>query len=363
LCYTIDLSTAFDILRKDILELHHGKIPDYLLWTLGDFLTDRRYEIRDVEHNNVNSSLEKLQVVCVQGSVLGPVLFNMYLHDIVEHFGDATIFTYADDSYVCVTKDTTDQAISAAETVIPEHISFLKTRGMVVNQSKTELIIFNNDKTPPLRTVRVGNDTISTKTNIKALGVLIDNKLSCYAHVHSVTQRLKGLMAGLWIIASKLDKGMLIRIITAQIFSILYYSCQLWLTPSLSYNNIKRIESAHYTALRVALKDGKRKLSRSCIDDITQRMYPRLWMKFSALSFFIKVTRDCMPTRLKLAITQNAYQEIRKIGQLFSRDTSNCKNGHKAMKNWIGLYLRQINLQWFNLQMAISYHNIRIQLK
>jgi len=176
----------------------------------------------------------------------------------------------------------------------------------------------------------------------KAYGKLsyshINNKLTWDTHVNSVSQGLKGPTARLRIIANKLNKGMMIRIITAQIFSILCSSCQLMLTPSLSYNNMKRIKTAYYMALRVAIKDGKRKINRARIDNLTRWMHPRSWMKFSATSFNIRVTRDCMPIRLKQAIIQICYSETRKQGLLFSKDTSACKNGHKSMKNWIGIF-------------------------
>jgi len=69
---------------------------------------------------------------------------------------------------------------------------------------------------------------------------------------------------------------------------------------------MKRIETAHYTALRVAIKDRKSSKDREKIDHLKRGMPPRSWMKFSAASFYIEVIRDCMPTRLKLALTQNS---------------------------------------------------------
>jgi len=141
--------------------------------------------------------------------------------------------------------------------------------------------------------------------------------------VHSIVQKLKGLTGGLWIISNKMNREMMIRIITAQVFSILYYGCQLWLTPSLSYNNIKKIESVHYAALRVSIKDRKRKTKRDFIDHATRRMAPKLWMKYSATSLYIKIIRDCMPTRLRSSLLMNTYQENRKGTPLPARVDKN----------------------------------------
>jgi len=361
LCYTVDLSAAFDMLRKDIfLKLHHKKIPDYLLWSLGDFLTDRSFY---VEHNGKTSSIENLSVGCVQGSVLGPVLFNMYLHDIQTVLGDAAIFTYADDSYVCISNTDIPQAISTTESIISEHISFLQNRGMVVNKSKTEAILFSNAKTIPQLAIKIDGDTIKTRQSIKALGVHIDEKLSWDVQIHSLAQRLKGLTSGLWIIANKLSREMILRILTAQVFSILYYGCPVWLTPSLSRHNFKRIERMHYTALRVAIKDRRKRVNREKIDSITKRMPPHSWMKYSSTSTFIKINRDEMPTRLRQNLSKNTFQERRKPGRLYSRDTSTCKNGQKSMKNWIGTFLRQLNFDWINTGRHITDDYLRVHLK
>jgi len=134
-------------------------------------------------------------------------------------------------------------------------------------------------------------------------------------------------------------------------------------TPSLSRNNFKRVESMHYTALRVAIKDRKRRVNREKIDHLTKRMPPHFWMKYSATSLFIKIIRDCMPIRLRNQLMTNTYVERRKPGRLFSRDTSSNKNGQKSMQNWIGLFLKQINFDWTNTRNPITDDYLRIHLK
>jgi len=287
----------------------------------------------------------------------------MYLHDIANHLPGAKIFTYADDSYVCITGNTPNECVSAAERIIPIHVDFLRKRGMVVNQAKTEKLIFSPNKSQASLTIRIGNDIIETKQNIKALGVIIDNKLSWDAHVHSLSQRLKGLTSGLWIIAKKLGRELLIRVLTAQVFSILYYSCQVWLTRVLSIKNLKRIERIHYAALRIAMNDRKKRLNRGYIDRSTRRMSPSTWMKYASTSFFIRITRDCMPTRLREKVLKNSYTERRNPQQLFSRDVSSSMNGRKSMCNWIGNFLRQIDFKWFDITPPINDDYLRINLK
>jgi len=72
-------------------------------------------------------------------------------------------------------------------------------------------------------------------------------------------------------------------------------------------------------------------------------------------------------TKLKTSshslLNKNTFQERRKPGRLYSRDTSTCKNGQKSMKNWIGTFLRQLNFDWINTGRYITDDYLRVHLK
>jgi len=68
--------------------------------SIMDFLTDRRFL---VEIEGFRSSLHSLRIGCVQGSVLGPKLFNVYMHKLTETLSGAFVTSYADEPNVLVT--------------------------------------------------------------------------------------------------------------------------------------------------------------------------------------------------------------------------------------------------------------------
>jgi len=97
--YSIDLSAAFDLLRPGLLDLvleESGASKD-LRWSIQDFLSQRNVY---VDINAVRSKEKLMKIGCVQGSILGPRLFTLYLGKLVEALKHDEVVTYADDSYV-----------------------------------------------------------------------------------------------------------------------------------------------------------------------------------------------------------------------------------------------------------------------
>lgn len=86
-----------------------------------------------------------MTVGCVQGSILGPHLFTLYLRELAQKLPDVHITSYADDTYVSVSAKTTDEVKEKLVHNMSAHNSFLKDIGMVTNVSKTELIYFSRN--------------------------------------------------------------------------------------------------------------------------------------------------------------------------------------------------------------------------
>lgn len=105
--YFLDMSAAFDLLRPDTFHfLMKGDLDPGLLWTLCDFLTDRRFIVR---FGKSDSTVRKLDRSCVQGSVLGPALFTAYCKDLTSILKDSFVTSYADDTNVIVTASNIDE--------------------------------------------------------------------------------------------------------------------------------------------------------------------------------------------------------------------------------------------------------------
>ncbi len=150
-----------------------------------NFLTDR---CGYVEIETQTSILKEIPIGCVQGSVLGPRLFNIYTSELDSVIGpDFFKTSYADDSYVAVSGDPSQYGNLKLrlESIITKHFDWLKSLGMVVNPSKTEFIVFH-----PPRNKAVWNDPLLVDNckvfptkNLKILGIHFSSRLDWETHI------------------------------------------------------------------------------------------------------------------------------------------------------------------------------------
>jgi len=337
----VDLSAAFDLLRVDtFLKNHKNKIPDYLLWTLCDFLSDRSFYVERGDHKSITKNLN---LGCAQGSVLGPIIFNMYMKDLPEHVNADLTITYADDTYIVVAADTWRECNEKAQRCFENHQNYLKSMGMVCNQEKTELLTFL--ESPDFQIITNGK-TIKPVECIKALGVTIDKKLSWTQHIDGINQRIIRILNGLRIIKRKFNHDQMKTLITSQVFGVLYYGSIVWLNPSLSANNIKKLDRIHYAACRLMIGDWRNKLSRSTVNNKSGRMTPRRWMLYSSSSFIIKCERSRMPTSVWEQIENQMYFN-RRFNNPKMIDMSLGRIGRKNFCNWTNLALGNVGFDWF----------------
>jgi len=153
--------------------------------------------------------------------------------------------------------------------------------------------------------------------------------------MNNVSKKFSSIMSGLRIKTNKLDRCQTLRVVMSQVFLILYYASPLWLKTELSNRNRSRIESMHFTALRLALKDHKKRFNREKITKQTRRMNPKAWMNYSAASMFIKIIRDQLSHSLYGKIMGNVYQEACKPHQIYTFDSSHNKHGKKDFHNTV----------------------------
>jgi len=139
----------------------------------------------------------------------------------------------------------------------------------------------------------------------------------------------------------------------------LYYGSSVWLNHLLS-PDLKRIESIHYTALRIACYDYRCKISRSILDSDYRRATPKEWMNYGTAREFIRIYQSGTPTSLFERLDKQSYRTNRpQLAKFF--DVSRSKIGLQTFSNKVANVSKSVTFDWFYTR--LSQDALRIKLK
>ena len=127
---------------------------------------------------------------------------------------------------------------------------WLRDSGMTVNEEKTEICLFYNSNVNPVD-VTINNITIKSKQSINILGVQFDAKLNCEQHISNTINKAKSTLHGIRLIKRYFNKTELKQLLTSNFYSVLYYSAEIWMIPSLHANLKKHPMSCSAQALKL----------------------------------------------------------------------------------------------------------------
>ena len=126
--------------------------------------------------DNESSSSCNLSIGVPQGSVLGPLLFLVYINDLASGTELAS-FLFADDTTLFECNDDLSVLMSRFMRKLEPFLEWVKFNQLTINWSKTKFMFLTNKRLEIPKTVRVGSDDIEVVSSFKLLGCLIDDKL------------------------------------------------------------------------------------------------------------------------------------------------------------------------------------------
>ena len=246
----MDLSKAFDTINHELLiaKLHAYGFDEKSLRLLHSYLSDRWQRTKV---NNFFSTWAELIQGVPQGSILGPLLFNIYLNDLFYFILDTDVCNFADDTTLYTIDMELPALMNRLEIETNTCVEWFYLNYMKLNGDKCHLIVGGNK--PTLISTEIQGNTILETSHERLLGVKIDRDLKFDVHLNDICKKAGNKLSALARQCKILPFYRRKLLVNAYFNSIFGYGQLTWMFCSRGLNN--KINKLHLRALRIVYRD------------------------------------------------------------------------------------------------------------
>ena len=276
-----------------------------------------------------------------QGTVLGPLLFNIYVNDMIKSISnDCQLLQYADDTMTYASHKDENQAIQHLECNVKYLVEFFERHGLTINADKTEFIIFCK----PSKNAQLQNKELKVKDKIiksvscaKYLGVYLDQNLNYQNEVKNLLRKMACGIKTLYALRESFPQKTLILLMNALVISHVNYSAIL--LSGISDNLITTLEKQLSWAVKACF--NRKKFDHSADLKVQYDILPiRYFLNYKSALYFWKFTHNMLPSlanenRPSTAVLRN-HKRTNQVYINIKNNSQFIKNGffNKAVPIW-----------------------------
>ena len=217
-----------------IRKLHlYGLNPKIIKW-IESFLSDRKQAVV------VDGHLSFLALIISgvpQGTVLGPILFLIFINDIEHCITESIIRCFADDTRVSISV-TCEQDVSVLQNDLNSVIKWSERNNMALHKDKFEYMCHRHNRRSALVELpfvselyqySVSNDkSLAPVGQLRDLGVLVSNDLSWQPHIKTIANKARQKAAWVFSVFQTRSTVIMLTLYKSMVRSLLEYCCPLW---------------------------------------------------------------------------------------------------------------------------------------
>ena len=304
----IDLSKAFDTIDHDILlhKLHHYGIRNSELKILQSYLSNRK---QYVSINNMKSHELLITTGVPQGSILGPLLFIIYINDLCQSTNILKTISYADDTTLFIALNSKDfqlqnDMINNELKLVSEWLDLNK---LSLNISKTKFMIFHcQNNNIPLPKLQIKEEQIENVSHFNLLGIELDTNLKWKIHTNKISKKVSKATGIIGRLKNYLPKKTLRILYFALINTHFDYGLLCWGHTS------KMLTKLQKKAIRIVTKSKFNAHTEPLFRELQILKITDLY-KLKLYKFYYKIINDQAPvyfTRTFLTIQQTRHSHL-----------------------------------------------------
>lgn len=296
----LDLKRAFETIDRSILikKLFMYGIQGKVLNWLKDYLANREQITKIGEH--VSSPIINNYGI-PQGSILGPLLFLIYINDINEVHNCDFLNLFADDTLLSVSSVNLDAALNKMNNSLRQISQYLKNNKLKLNIAKTKAMIITTQykyKNININTINlsIDNNNIELVTNVKYLGFVIDNHLQFNAHFDYIQKKITKKLYFFSRISQKLSDSTKITVFSTIIQPHFDYCASV--LYSFDLNKITALQKLQNRGMRVILRCNRYTPIQHMLTSL-QWLCVKDRLFYLSMVFIFKILNNLLPDYFK----------------------------------------------------------------
>ena len=327
----MDLSKAFDCLPHTLLicKLSAYGFSNEACLLMASYLNGRKQRVKLGNNRSIWSTLHK---GVPQGSIMGPLLFNIFVHDLYYDIKKCTLFNYADDNTLFYSSFNCDDVKNVLQKEAAIAIKWYNLNGMKANPDKFQFLVSRKLQNTA---ININNAIVKSTDTVKLLGVTIDCDLSFDVHISDLCKKASRQLNVLRRFSNILSTKNKMSIFHSFILSQFKYCPVVW--HFCKKRKIDMMEKIQERALRFVYNDKES----------------------TYMTLLTKANRKTLYNDRLKSIAIEVYKSLHGISPYYLRDMFSIKDCHYDLRNVYILKQPYVNTVTYGI-MSHRYHGAKI---
>ena len=321
----IDLKKAFDTVNHDLLVkklFFYGIRGTANAW-LNNYLTNRNQYVIADDHS---SGMRLITCGVPQGSVLGPVLFLLYINDICNVSNLLKFVLFADDTNIFCSSTSLHDLQDTINRELDKLFVWFSVNRLSLNLGKTNYMLFRSRPPDNELALKINNVLLPRVAATKFLGIIIDDKLSWKPHIQSVKSKLSSVLSIMYKASKLINTTGMYTLYCSLFHPYLSYCNEIWGNTYTS--NVKCLFTLQKKAIRLICNADRLAHTNAMFKDMSILKLSE-FVKYKTAIVMFNIFHGTLPIQLQMRFTK--YSSVYSTRQTKSFVMVQVRTNLKAM--------------------------------